>query len=423
MNKIVKNALDKAREILKSNTLSETARQLFDEFVAAVDALAEDAAEHNETSIKDEFEKVAAKYATTEEVAEMIARVRESIANDVRKNVSVADKFTPQVKNAIVQAFATSRDKREVMNKLQEIAKENGIELKKRKNDVSGLTYQGMVDYAIAIKQDESDEIYDALYKTPVSKIFFAELDDTNPEEIAKQWSKNPAPNVVKDVQALAAEGKEMTTANVYKMQRIANEDLDDAAEVGQEGALIGTITAELRKAVKAGIVRAILIGDDINPEGKKITKFETIGTKTATDLFTTVLHPEQAAGQVTIIDLARAAEAVKTERKWLFLSPELDLALREYVYATGGTPMLMSREELAAKIGVDRIFKKDYIAGVEGLHAIILDPDQYWVKEKKETDVAFPQYERNARGFLYELNAGGIIRGLKSTAVLKEAK
>jgi hypothetical protein len=307
------------------------------------------------------------------------------------------------------------------MNKLQEIAKENGIELKKRKNDVSGLTYQGMVDYAIQVRQDESDEIYDALYKTPVSKIFFAELDDTNPEEIAKQWSKNPAPNVVKDVQALAAEGKEMTTANVYKMQRIANEDLDDAAEVGQEGALIGTITAELRKAVKAGIVRAILIGDDINPEGKKITKFETIGTKAATDLFTTVLNPEQA-GQVSIIDLARAAEAVKTERKWLFLSPELDLALREYVYATGGTPMLMSREELAAKIGVDRIFKKDYMAGVVGLHAIILDPDQYWVKEKKETDVAFPQYERNARGFLYELNAGGIIRGLKSTAVLKEA-
>jgi hypothetical protein len=351
----------------------------------------------------------------------MIAKVRESIANDARKNVSVAEKFTPQVKNAIVQAFATSRDKREVMNKLQEIAKENGIELKKRKNDVSGLTYQGMVDYAIAIKQDESDEIYDALYKTPVSKIFFAELDDTNPEEIAKQWTKNPAPNVVKDVQALAAEGKEMTTANVYKMQRIANEDLDDAAEVGQEGALIGTITAELRKAVKAGIVRAILIGDDINPEGKKITKFETIGTKTATDLFTTVLNPE-VASNVSIIDLARAAEAVKTERKWLFLSPELDLALREYVYATGGTPMLMSREELAAKIGVDRIFKKDYMAGVDGLHAIILDPDQYWVKEKKETDVAFPQYERNARGFLYELNAGGIIRGLKSTAVLKEA-
>lgn len=423
MNKIVKNALDKAREILKSNTLSETARQLFDEFVAAVDALAEDAAEHNETSIKDEFEKVAAKYATTEEVAEMIAKVRESIANDVRKNAAtVEDKFTPQVKLAIVNAMLTAQNKRDAIEQLTAIAKENDIQLKKTKNDVTGLSYQEMVDYAIQIKQDESDEIYDALYKTPVSKIFFGELDDQDADQIAKQWTKDPTGQTIKDIQDLAAEGKSLTTGYVYKMQRIANEDLDDAAEAGQEGALIGTITAELRKAVKALIVRAILIGDTVNAVGKRVTKFETIGTKAATDLFTTVLNPEVAA-TVTLMDLARLAESVKTERKWLFMAPSLVLALREFVYAAGGTPTLISEEELAAKIGVDRIFKKDYLSTVEGLHAIILDPDQYWVKEKKEIDVAFPQYEKNARGFLYEKNAGGLIRGLKSTAVLKEAE
>lgn len=422
MNKTVKNALDKAREILKSNTLSETARNLFDEFVAAVDALANDAAEHNETSIRDEFEKVAAKYATTEEVAEMIAKVRESIANDVRKNTAtIEDKFTPQVKLAIVNTMLTAQNKRDAIEQLNSIAKENGIQLKKTKNDVTGLSYQEMVDYAIQIKQDESDEIYDALYKTPVSKIFFGELDDTDANQIAKQWAKDPTAAQVKEVQELAAEGKSLSTAYIYKMQRIANEDLDDASEAGQEAALISTVTTELRKAVKALIVRAILIGDTVNNVGKRVTKFETIGTKTVTDAFTTVINPE-VASQVSIIDLARLAEKVKTERKWLFLSPELDLALREYVYATGGTPMLMSREELAAKIGVDKVFKKDYLAGVVGLHAIILDPDQYWVKEKKEIDVAFPQYEKNARGFLYELNAGGIIRGLKSTAVLREA-
>lgn len=422
MNKIAKNALDKAREILKSNTLSETARQLFDEFVAAVDALAADAAEHNETTIKNEFEKVAAKYATTEEVAEMIAKVRESIANDVHKNTSIEDKFTPQVKLAIVNAMLTAQNKRDAIERINEIAKENGIEIKKTKNDVTGLSYQEVVDYAIQIKQDESDEIYDELYKTPVSKIFFGELDDQDADQIAKQWTKDPTGATVKDIQDLAAEGKTLTTAYVYKMQRIANEDLDDAAEAGQEGSLISTITAELRKSVKALIVRAILIGDTINAVGKRVNKFETIGTKTATDLFTTVLNPEVAAN-VTLMDLARLAESVKTERKWLFMAPSLVLALREFIYAEGGTPTLISEEELAARIGVDRIFKKDYIGGVSGLHAIILDPDQYWVKEKKEVDVAFPQYEKNARGFLYEKNVGGIIRGLKSTAVLKEAE
>lgn len=406
-----------------ANTLSGNAREFADEVVKAFEALEADTAEHDVTTLKDEIDKIAARFAEQDQaVAEKIAQVRESIMNELRKNTAtIEDKFTPQVKLAIVNVMLTAQNKKDAIERIDEIAKENGIEIKKTKNDVTGLSYQEVVDYAIQIKQDESDEIYDALYKTPVSKIFFGELDDQDAKEIAKQWAKDPSNETVKDIQELAAEGKSLTTGYTYKMQRIANEDLDDAEETGQEATLIATITAELRKAVKALIVRAILIGDTVNVVGKRVTKFETIGTKTATDLFTTVLNPE-VAGDVTLMDLARLAESVKTERKWLFLAPSLVLALREFVYAAGGTPTLISEEELAAKIGVDRIFKKDYMATAVGVHAIILDPDQYWVKEKKEVDVAFPLYEKNARGFLYEKNVGGQIRGLKSTAVLREA-
>jgi hypothetical protein len=416
-----KNFLEGLKKI--QNTLSGNAREFADEVVKAFEALEADTDEHDVTALKDEVDKIAAKFAEQEQaVAEKIAKVREAIMNELRKNAAtIEDKFTPQVKLAIVNAMLTAQNKKDAIAQINEIAKENGIEIKKTKNDVTGLSYQEVVDYAIQIKQDESDAIYDALYKTPVSKIFFGELDDTDAEEIAKQWVKDPTAENVKDVQELAAEGKSLSTGYIYKMQRIANEDLDDAAEAGQEAALISTVTAELRRAVKALIVRAILIGDTVNPVGKRVTKFETIGTKTATDLFTEVLNPE-VAGQVEITDLARLAEAVKTERKWLFMAPSFVLALREFVYAAGGSTTLISEEELAAKIGVDRIFKKDYLATAVGVHAIIIDPDQYWVKEKKEVDVAFPQYEKNARGFLYEINAGGLIRGLKSTAVLREA-
>lgn len=405
------------------NTLSGNAREFADEVVKTFEALEADENEHDVTTLKDEIDKIAAKFDEQEQaVAEKIAKVREAIMNELRKNAAtIEDKFTPQVKLAIVNAMLTAQNKKDAIAQINEIAKDNGIEIKKTKNDVTGLSYQEVVDYAIQIKQDESDAIYDALYKTPVSKIFFGELDETDAKEIAKQWVKDPTAENVKDVQELAAEGKSLTTGYIYKMQRIANEDLDDASEAGQETALISTVTAELRRAVKALIVRAILIGDTVNPVGKRVTKFETIGTKTATDLFTEVLNPEQA-GQVEITDLARLAESVKTDRKWLFMAPSLVLALREFVYAAGGSTTLISEEELAAKIGVDRIFKKDYLATAVGVHAIIIDPDQYWVKEKKEVDVAFPQYEKNARGFLYELNAGGLIRGLKSTAVLREA-
>lgn len=420
----MKNVTEKVRRI--TNTLSGDAREFADAVVSAFEAL--EAAEE-EVSIDDvraEIEKVAEQFVKPEEVeqevAEAVAKVRESIMREVRGgSMPVAEKITDSVKRQVVNAIAHAQSKSEALAGIDAIAKANGIEIKKKKNDITGLTYGDIIDYAIQVKQDESDEVYDALYKTKVSKMFYAELDDTNAEQIAKQWDKEAGAGVVKDIQSLAAQGKEISTANIYKMQRIANEDMDDAEEAGELNSLIGQVSAELRKAVKAGIVRAILIGDDVNATGKKITKFESIATKTVTDLHTTVLNPA-TANTVTIKDLALLAEKVKTERKWLFVSPELELELREFTYAAGGTPTLIGEDELAAKIGVEKIVKKDYLAGVEGLHAIILDPDQYWVKEKKETDIAFPQYERNARGFLFELNAGGCIRGLKSTAVLKEA-
>jgi hypothetical protein len=420
----MKNVTEKVRKI--TNTLSGDAREFADAVVSAFEAL--EAAEE-EVSIDDvraEIEKVAEQFVKPEEVeqevAEAVAKVRESIMREVRGgSMPVAEKITDSVKRQVVNAIAHAQNKSEALAGIDAIAKANGIEIKKKKNDITGLTYGDIIDYAIQVKQDESDEVYDALYKTKVSKMFYAELDDTNAEQIAKQWDKEAGVGVVKDIQSLAAQGKEISTANIYKMQRIANEDMDDAEEAGELNNLIGQVSAELRKAVKAGIVRAILIGDDVNATGKKITKFESIATKTVTDLHTTVLNPA-TANTVTIKDLALLAEKVKTERKWLFVSPELELELREFTYAAGGTPTLIGEDELAAKIGVEKIVKKDYLAGVEGLHAIILDPDQYWVKEKKETDIAFPQYERNARGFLFELNAGGCIRGLKSTAVLKEA-
>lgn len=420
----MKKVSEKVRKI--TNSLSGDAREFADAVVAAFEAL--EAAEEEVTleEVRAEVEKVAEQFVKPEEVeqevAEAVARVRESIMREVRGgSLPVQEKITDSVKRQVVNAIAHAQNRAEAIADIDAIAKANGIEIKKKKNDITGLTYGDIIDYALQIKQDESDEVYDSLYKTKVSKMFYAELDDTDAAQIAKQWDKESDPSVVKDIQSLAASGKEISTANIYKLQRIANEDMDDAEEAGELNSLIGQVTAELRKAVKAGIVRSILIGDNVNATGKKITKFESIATKTATDLHTTIVNPA-TANTVTLRDLATLAEAVKTERKWLFLSPSLCLALREFIYAAGGTPTLIGEDELAAKIGVEKIVKKDYLEGVEGLHAIILDPDQYWVKEKKETDVAFPQYERNARGFLYELNAGGCIRGLKSTAVLKEA-
>jgi hypothetical protein len=60
-------------------------------------------------------------------------------------------------------------------------------------------------------------------------------------------------------------------------------------AEVGQESSFLSWINNELDMQLVNTITMAILVGDTINPVGKRLVKFETIGTKTVTDAFTVV--------------------------------------------------------------------------------------------------------------------------------------
>lgn len=405
-----KNKLNGLKEL--RNTLSGNAREFADEVVKAFEALEADSNAHDVTALKNAVEEIAAKFEQQgAEVAEKIAKVREQIMSELRSNkMNVADKFTKEVKEAIATALMSKKYKQDAIDAVMEVAK---------RNDISGLTFPEIVDYALELKIDEGDFFFENLRKVQRNKFFYGELDTTDPEQIAKQWDKSSV--TAKEVQALALEGKSITTKYIYKRQRLAQEDLDAAEVAGQYAQLQKDLRQELRTMVEVGATRAILIGDTVNPVGQRITTFETIGTKTATDMFTTVLNPETAA-TLTIADLAKLAAAVKTERKWLVISNNSLLELRKFTYATGGTETLKSEDEIAAMIGVEKIIKKDYLDSVEGLHAIILDPDEYWVHEVKTLDLVYPEYDKNAIVFQFEKNMGGAIHGIQSTAVLREA-
>jgi hypothetical protein len=406
-----KKFLDGLKEI--RNTLSGNAREFADEVVKAFEALEADTAEHNVTELKDEVDKIAARFAEQDQaVAEKIAKVRESIMSEIRKNTAdVKSKFTAEVKKEIANALMSKKYKKDAIEAVMAVAKSN---------DIAGLTFPEIVDYALELKIDEGDFFFENLRKTQRNKFFYGEIDHTDPEQIAKQWDKGSV--TAKEVQALVLEGKSIDTKYIYKRQRLAQEDYDAAEEAGSLANLQRDLRQELRTMVEVGATRAILIGDTVNPVGQRITTFETIGTKTATDMFTTVLNPE-VAGSFTIVDLAKLAAAVKTERKWLVMSSNTLLELRQFTYGQGGTVTLKSLEDLAAEIGVERIIRKDYLDQVNGLHAIILDPDEYWVKEVKTLDLVYPEYDKNAIVFQYERNMGGAIHGVQSTAVLREAQ
>lgn len=392
------------------NALTGDAKDFADAVLAAFQSMQDDDQEHGVEELTAKVEEIAGEYVSKQDVENKIAEVRESILRMVRANgAGEQSKLTPEIAKQVANAILRSRSHAEAFAALDGVI---------AKNDLTGITYQGLVDYTLNIKQEDADEVFDALSVTQFAKWFYGELDGSNAEQVAKQWDKSQEKGITKDLQKLALNGKSIECKEVYKMQRIANSDLNAAEEAGQQVELLASVSGELRKSIKAAAVRAILIGDKVNIGNKQITSFETIGTKKATDVFTTVLNPEGA--EVTLVDLLRTVKAVKSERKWLFITSALEVKLRKMLYAAGGTATIIGLEDMAKMIGVERVINKDYLADEEGLHAIVMSPDEYRVKIRKTNEVPFPEWKENAQYLLAEMDMAGAIHGIKSTAVLR---
>lgn len=396
------------------NSFTGDAKTFADTILAALQAFADDDKEHTVEEVIAKVEDIAANYVSKQDVENKIAEVRESIMQVVRggAGAKTENKISGKVVEQVANAILRSRSYSEATAAVDGVLKQN---------DITGLSYQEAVDYVLNIKQEDADEVFDALAVTPFSQWFYGELDGSNAEQVAKQWDKSSQKGVTKDLQTLALNGKTIACKEVYKMQRIANADLDAAEEAGQQSQLLASVAGEERKSVKAAAVRAMLIGDKVNSGNKQITSFETIGTKKATDAFTTVLNPEGA--QVTLVDLLRTVKEVKADRKWLFITSALEVQLRKMVYGNGGTATIIGLDDMAKMLGVERVINKDYLANETGLHAIVMSPDEYRVKIRKMREVMFPKYEENSMYMLYEMNMAGAIHGIKSTAVLRAAE
>ena len=397
------------------NALTGDAKDFADAVLEAFQSFADDNAEHGIDELTEKVKEIESTFVSNSAVENKIAEVRESIMQIVRGGAAgakVENKISGKVVEQVANAILRSRSHSEAINAIEGVM---------TKNDITGLSYQQLVDYVLNIKQDDADEVFDALNVTPFAKWFYGELNETNAEQVAKQWDKASQNGVTKDLQTLALQGKSIECKEVYKMQRIANSDLNAAEEAGQQTQLLASAVAELRKSVKAAAVRAMLIGDKVNTGNKQITSFETIGTKKATNAFTTVLNPEGA--EVTLVDLLRTVKEVKADRKWLFITSALEVQLRKMVYSAGGTATIIGLEDMAKMLGVERVINKDYLANENGLHAVVMSPDEYRVKIRKTVEIPFPEYKENAMYLLYEMDMAGAIHGLKSTAVLRAAE
>ena len=395
-----------------ANAFSEKGQEAADAIRALIDELESAEVEVDETALAEKIQEVLANAEpntkTEEAIANAIAKRMQAITDTVgAKNLSAA------VKNQISAAILRAASKEEVKNAVNAVLV---------KNDVTGLTFEDVVDYAVVESWGDLNPIFKQLHKTFFTKFFYNGQDVKTATLLAKQWDKSG--ETEKKIQEIAVTGKQILTKYIYKRQRAAQEDLDEIEKAGGLTNFLRFINEELDRMIVNTIVMAILIGDNVNELADRVTTFETIGSKNASDLFTKVLNPEGET--VTLKDFRRTCDAVKNpngKRKVAILSTSMLSQISEFKYSGTGTIMYRSTDEVAKQLGVDEVILCDLLDPEEGICGIVMLPDGYWYNEKNAISVAYPKYEENVMNYQKERNIGGAIHDLFSTAVLKKAQ
>lgn len=402
----VKNALSAEGEALK-----EALFALFDELESAEEEITGEDLTAKILEVVNKQDNVPT--AVANELAKVMANVNERVQNAI--NAGAKSKDLPRaVRNDIARAVLNSKDKKCVEADVMQVLV---------KNNITGFTFGDVIDYSIVENWGNLNPFFAQLHETKVSKFFYSEEELKTASLLAKQWDKTG--ETEKKIQEIEVEGKQIVTKYIYKRQQVAQEDLDEIAEAGEESNFLAWLNEELDRMIVNTIVLAILVGDTINAVGDRVTTFETIATKSASDVFTTILNPE-SAGNVTLADMRRLADAVKNpygKKKILCLSTTMLTNVAEFIYGAGGTAIFHSNEEVAKMIGVDELYVTDVIDENDGLYAVCLLPDGYWYKQKNYIDVTYPKWENNVINYQKERNIGGKIHDLFSTAVLKVAE
>lgn len=415
----VKNAkgakLDAIRSQVRNTLTGEGAAELKAAIMSVIDELENTEVEVDAETLRAEILRVCNENGDVPAaVAESIAKIGERVKamqNTMPKELS------PKVKNEISAAILRAHSKEEVKNAVEKVAKENGV---------SGLSFNETIDFAVVDNWGDLNPLFAMLKKVRFSKFFYTEQDKADADILAKQWDKNGG--ITKAIQDVVLEGKTISTRYIYKLQKLANEDLDDINESGEAATLLRWLDEELDRQIANTIVRAILIGDTANPSGQRVTTFETIGSQSADPAFVTPVYSADFndVGIEAVRAMCDKVHNPHGAKKVLVINPAVMTKISAFVYAAGGSTMYRTEQEIAGMLGVDEIVKTDVLRDIDVStgsdsvpFAICFLPDEYWVKEKNTIAVSYPKYEENSVVYQKERNIGGAIHGLLSAAAL----
>ena len=399
----VKDFADKMDAIKRKvkNAFSEEGAEAAAAIRDLIDELENAEIEIDERELASRIEEVIRAYngRADEEVPANVANALAKKFAELQNTMPVSDKLTPAIKNQVAAAVLRAKGREAVTDAVNAVLVKNGI---------TGLTFNDTIDFAVNDNWGDSDELFAALKKVNFSKFFYTAQDFNDPDVVAHGWDKTSETEKV--IQQLTLNGKKIDTQYIYKRQQIAFEDLDDIEESGSTATFLRWLDEELDRQI-INVIIAVMLGDTTH--FTDITTIESLFGTGVTDVFRTAV----AVADPTLLEIAdvRAlVDAVIAGRgaKWLVMSQRQLTHISEFVYGTGGTITYRSREELAAMLGVERIYVTDKATTV-----VCFIPSEYWFKEKASLQVSYPKYEFNVMNYQRERNCGGAVHGLKSVA------
>ncbi len=388
------------------NELTEDAAELKASLVAMLDELENAEVEIDEAELASRIREAIDAYNRDEksEVPAAVANALSEKFKALQNSMPQSEKLTPAIKNQVAAAILRAQNREAVQNAV------NAVMVK---NNITGLTFEETIDFAINDNWGTSDELFNALRKVPFSKFFYTDQEFNAANTKAHGWDKESRDEKI--IQQLKINGKTIATQYIYKRQQIAFEDLDDIEEKGNTTTFLRWINEELDRQIVNAIV-AVMLGN--TTDFSDITSIESLLGAGRTDLFRTVVTVTDATA-VTFEEARKIADAVVTGKgsKWMVMNQAQLTALAKFKYASGGDDIFRSKEEVAAMLGVDRIYVTDKTSVV-----ICFVPDEYWIKEKASLQVSYPKFEMNAMNYQRERNIGGAVHGLKTVAFGAEA-
>ena len=386
------------------NELTEDARDLKESLVALLEELEQmtDVTVDEEEIDRRVREHLESFNNENEELRNLVVRLEKRIT-DTFAGVPKGEGMTQPVRNAVAVAILKAKNREDVKDSVEAVLTKNGI---------SGLTFEQAVDYAIETTWETNNRMFDALRMQPLSKFFYSTQDVDDVGVVAHGWSDESESEKI--VQAINASNKTLDTDYIYKIQEIAQKDLDEARDSGTEAQLLRWVSEELDQQIINSII-AVMLG---STNYSDITTIESLFGTGVTDYFRTAVTPPSSAADktaLTLADLRALADAVPNPRgkaKWLVIDRTTLTQISKFNYASGGSDFFHDIETVKGQIGVDEI----YITSLAAEPVIFL-PDGYWMKQRNYINVAYPNWKWNRQTYQKERNIGGAIHDLASVA------